>query len=70
MKVDKWIQGAKTTKHKGALHRQLGFPTGKKLPTGLLEKIEDAPLGSKVKGHKVTRLLKDRSIFALNVRKR
>jgi hypothetical protein len=31
-----WIAGA--VKHKGALHKQLGVPTGKKIPPGLLAK--------------------------------
>ena len=37
-KVD-WIKGA-TSKHKGALHRELGVPEGKKIPEKKLEKAE------------------------------
>lgn len=32
--TDKWIQGA--IKHKGALHKELGVPEGKKIPAGKL----------------------------------
>lgn len=32
----KWIQGA--IKHKGALHKELGVPQGKKIPEKKLEK--------------------------------
>ena len=37
---EKWIQGA--IKHKGALHKELGVPEGKKIPKGKLEKAADA----------------------------
>lgn len=33
-----WIAGA--VKNKGALHRKLGVPEGKKIPSGKLEKAE------------------------------
>lgn len=33
-----WIAGA--TKNKGALHRSLGVPAGKKIPAGKLKKAE------------------------------
>jgi len=33
----KWIQKA-TAKHKGALHRELGVPEGKKIPAKKIEK--------------------------------
>ena len=33
-----WIAGA--TKNKGALHRELGVPAGKKIPAKKLEKAE------------------------------
>jgi len=67
--MEKWIQKAKTGKRKGALHRQLGIPEGKKIPTMKLRKIEKAKLGTKVGKVKVTKLLKRRAVFALNVRK-
>ena len=35
-----WIQGA--IKHKGALHKELGVPEGKKIPEGRLKKAEHA----------------------------
>jgi hypothetical protein len=34
----KWIAGA--IKHKGALHKELGVPEGKKIPEKKLEKAE------------------------------
>lgn len=34
----KWIQGA--IKHKGALHKDLGVPEGKKIPESKLKKAE------------------------------
>lgn len=36
--ADKWIQGA--IKHKGALHKTLGVPEGKKIPEKKLKKAE------------------------------
>lgn len=38
MATKKWIQGA--IKHKGALHRELGVPEGKKIPAKKLAKAE------------------------------
>lgn len=38
MAEKKWIQGA--IKHKGALHKSLGVPEGKKIPEKKLEKAE------------------------------
>lgn len=39
-KGEKWIQGA--IKHKGALHKKLGVPEGKKIPEKKLEKAAKA----------------------------
>jgi hypothetical protein len=36
----KWIQEA--IKHKGALHKEMGVPAGKKIPAGKLEKAAHA----------------------------
>lgn len=36
-----WIKGA--VKHKGALHKELGVPMGKKIPESKLEKAEKSP---------------------------
>jgi hypothetical protein len=36
MSDEKWI--AKATEHKGALHRHLGIPEGKKIPLSTLRK--------------------------------
>jgi hypothetical protein len=38
MAKEKWIQGA--IKHKGALHKSLGVPEGKKIPASKLKKAE------------------------------
>ena len=38
MAKEKWVQGA--IKHKGALHKSLGVPEGKKIPEKKLEKAE------------------------------
>ena len=38
MAKEKWIQGA--VKHKGALHKELGVPQGKKIPEEKIEKAE------------------------------
>lgn len=35
-----WIQGAINPEHKGALHKDLGVPEGKKIPEKKLEKAE------------------------------
>ncbi len=35
---DKWIQGA--IKKKGALHKELGVPEGKKIPEKMIKKAE------------------------------
>jgi hypothetical protein len=40
MAKEKWIQGA--IKHKGALHKELGVPEGKKIPEKKLEKAAKA----------------------------
>lgn len=63
----RWIQGA--APKQGALHRELHYPISKPLPVGLLNAIEDAHVGTHVRGRKVTRLLKSRVNFALNVRR-
>ena len=38
--AEKWIQ--KAIKHKGALHKELGVPEGKKIPAKKLEKAAKA----------------------------
>jgi hypothetical protein len=37
---EKWIQGA--IKHKGALHKELGVPEGKKIPQAKIKKAENS----------------------------
>lgn len=68
--VGKWIKHASKGKRKGALHRQLGIPLDKKIPRAKLRKIANTPIGNKVGRVTVTRKLKQRSLFALNVGKR
>jgi hypothetical protein len=63
-----WIQESKKGMKKGALHKQLGISEDKKISPKLLEKIVETPIGKKVKGKTVTRLLKQRANWALNVR--
>lgn len=62
-----WIQ--KIKKHPGRLHSQLGIPAGKKIPSKLLTDIAGAKIGTKVRGHKVTGLLKKRAVLAKSFRK-
>ncbi len=40
MNTKKWIQGSIDPKKKGALHRALGVPADKNIPTKKLEKAE------------------------------
>ena len=63
-----WIQGA--SPKRGALHRQLGYSHTHPLPHGLLRDIENANIGTHIRGHKVTHLLKERVNFAINAQKR
>jgi hypothetical protein len=63
-----WIQKAQP-KH-GALHRQLGYSPSEHIPPGLLNELDHAHIGNHVRGHTVTRLLKQRVVFAVNAQKR
>lgn len=67
---NKWIQKARRGKRKGALHRQLGIPIGQRIPKTKLRRIVRTPIGKKACGRTVTRTLKSRALFALNVQKR
>ena len=69
MQNKKWIQETGITKHKGALHRQLGVSSTKKLPPKLLTDIAKAHVGTKVRGHTVTTLLKRRVNLAKNLQR-
>jgi hypothetical protein len=73
----KWIQKAEPKK--GALSRQLGVPEDENIPLVYLKDIQRTPIGKTIilsngiyqhRKIKVTRLLKKRVQFALNVRKR
>ncbi len=68
---NKWIQqGIANPKTKGALHRQLGYKETQKIPKGLMHEIYNANIGTTVRGHKVTPLLKHRVLGAVNAQKR
>jgi hypothetical protein len=69
MRRKMWIQKTGIKKHPGSLKKQLGIPTGKKISTKLLTKIAKANIGTKVRGHKVTTLLKRRAVLAKTLRK-
>ena len=64
-----WIQKTGIKRHPGKLHKQLGIPMGKKIPSKLLTDIASADIGTKVRGHKVTGLLKKRAVLARSLRK-
>lgn len=64
---EKWMQKA-FGRHPGALHRQLGYPKSEHIPTGLVNEIAEANVGTHVRGHKVTMLLKRRAVAARNAR--
>lgn len=68
--VNKWIQKASKKHTKGALHKQLGITQEKTIPKKLLRDIVKTPIGQKSHGVTVTKLVKARSNFALNVQKR
>jgi hypothetical protein len=71
----KWIQKIKI--RRGALHRELGIPKGKKIPMSLLNKIVSAKAGDVIKNPtsigkkkiKVTRGLERRAILARNLKR-
>jgi len=64
-----WIQKTGIKRHPGKLHKQLGIPYGKKIPSKLLTDIAKANVGTKVRGHKVTGLLKKRAVLAKTLRR-
>lgn len=66
-----WIQttGIRRIKHRGALHKQLKIPQGRKIPSKLLTEISKASIGTKVRGHRVTGLLKKRAVLARTLRR-
>ena len=64
-----WIQKSGIKKHPGKLHKQLGIPAGKKIPSKLLTDIAKANIGTKVRGRTVTGLLKKRAVLARTLRR-
>lgn len=67
--MNRFIQKALKKKKHGALHRELGVPLGNKIPKGELKQLAHAKIGTHVRGHKVTTLLKRRAVFAENLSK-
>jgi hypothetical protein len=67
----KWIQD--TEMKKGALHKQLGYDEDEKIPAGVLKKIVDGEVGSKVtvKGEEktITAVMKKRANLAKTLKK-
>jgi hypothetical protein len=57
-------------KKKGALHHQLGYSKHDKIPAGLLCEVFHAHIGTHVRGHAVTPLLKHRTIAAVNAQRK
>ena len=71
----KWIQSVSKHSKKGALHRQLHIDQSKKIPKTTLVAIMRTRNGDYFYGPygreiKVTKLLKQRANFALNVRRK
>jgi len=74
-KKEKWIQKVVKPNERGLLHKQLGISTKERIPKTLVQKIVKTPIGKKIQNPtktgkrtiKVTRLLKQRANFALNV---
>ncbi len=72
--MKKWIQ--KALKGHGSVHKQLGIPNDKKIPSSLLNRIIKAKAGDTIKNPskmgkrniKVTRLLERRAILAKNLK--
>ncbi|NOZ47375.1 MAG: hypothetical protein GXO79_11425 [Chlorobi bacterium] len=71
------MKNKKLSLKKGALSRQLGIPIRNNIPSNLLRAIKNAPIGVvisyRINGKypgKVTKLLKKRAVFALNIRRR
>jgi hypothetical protein len=66
----RWIQRSKSHIKKGALRKQLHIKEGKTIPIDTLKKIVQTPIGGRVRGVTVTRLVKQRANWAVNVRGR
>jgi hypothetical protein len=75
VKQQKWIKGVVQPHEKGRFHRQLGIPVKQRIPKTLVKKLVRTPIGNTVRNPtktgkrriKVTRLVKQRANFALNV---
>jgi hypothetical protein len=77
MAKDYWIPGSVSAHKKGALHRMLGIPPSMTIPFTWLEEIRKTEIGRRVQNPtkigfrsvKVTRLLKKRAVWALNLKR-
>jgi len=75
MRKRMWIQHA--IRKEGALSRQLDIPVEEDIPTTLLKKIVNTPIGRTIRNPtkkgkkriKVTRLLKKRAVLALTLKR-
>ena len=71
--AENWIQNLK----KGGLHQQLNIPKDEKIPSTLVTKIVNAPVGSTITNptkvgaseYKVTNLLHERAVAAETLKK-
>jgi hypothetical protein len=70
-KKKEWIK--ETKMKKGALHKQLGYSEDEDIPAGIIKKIVDSEVGSKVKikgeEHTITALMKKRANLAKTLKK-
>jgi len=63
-----WMKKA-FNKNPGMLHKQLGYPVSKTLPTALIRDIAHANVNTHIRGYRVTPLLKSRAMLAWNAKK-
>jgi hypothetical protein len=72
-----WIQGAMSKHKKGSLSHQLEIPIKENIPFTLLERIRVSPIGTTIRNPsksgkrriRVTRLVKQRAVLALNLKR-
>jgi hypothetical protein len=76
-KADYWIPKSVNEHKAGSLHRILEVPASEKIPFTLLEKIRVTPIGETIKNPvksgknkiKVTKLVKQRAVWGLNMKR-
>jgi len=77
MTTPDWITETVSRHKKGSLHRILGVPPKEKIPYTLLEKIRNTPIGTTIDNPvqsgkdkiKVTKLVKQRAVWGLNLKR-